>query len=736
MWSDSAEVSETPSSYRAIKVHHLMCMELFQFITRVSVLLPAIEAARPGCSSGREALCRLNIEIDKATTLRQHCTESSKLYLALTGDSILSRCEKSRNLFKQSLSQVQNQVPVSLAAEISQLIAKLRGVVFSLDPSEEEAGKVLKELLRRYVNTTDSAEEHAFEAIQVAMWKLHITSLKALSIEKGSIKKLLDRVGEGETSKRRILSIFLRLLNKHGKSIVTEQTENGSLQQEDSYQCEANSRLGCQLDDAEVDILRSSLPPDEFKCPLSLRLMYEPVVIASGRTYERFRILKWFAEGNDTCPTTRRKLANLSLIPNHTMKDLISRWSATHGVSVPDPSMEASGAHLLESRSNSIASLSSSMNNLLLPSFSNLSHESSDAGRVSYAKTLSNFDAISEESNDSIHRVQFQDMDLNPLTRLSSLSWGSQCILVGKISNIFKYNDQACNWMSFEDFVPAMIRFLKDAHDLNDLNSQILGCLSLSTVLQKCRSSLAYLNDDTFALLVSFLGTEVSKEALSVLKVSSCHQYCQQKIVASGALTPILKMLDDLQNRELHEPAIKILCNLSGNSRIVSFITLSDVIPKLIPFLEDTALARDSLIILKNLCITEVATASVAETDGCIPSVVKLLDSDSLEDQEHAVSLLLSLCSQCVQYCKLVIHTDERVFSDLANIYANGSSNGKAMALKLLNLFNNNGESSVADVDISKVSTVDYTQRKSSSKAPGLLRKLFSKQGSVAKSKK
>ncbi|TMW88886.1 hypothetical protein EJD97_017955 [Solanum chilense] len=735
MWSGSAEVSETRQSYRAIKVHHLMCMKLFQFITRVSVLLPEIEAARPGCSSGREALCRLNIEIDIAKTLCQRCTESSKLYLALTGDSILSRCEKSRNLFKQSLSQVQNQVPVALAAEISQLIAELSGVVFSLDPSEEEAGKVLKELLSRYANTTDSAEEHAFEAIQVAMWKLHITSLKALSIEKRSIKKLLDRVGEGETSKRRILSIFLKLLNKHGKSIVTEQTENGSLQQENSYQCEANSRSGCRLDDAEMDVLRSSLPPDEFKCPLSLRLMYEPVVIASGRTYERFQILKWFAEGNDTCPTTRRKLANLSLTPNHSMKDLISRWSATHGLSIPDPSMEASGAHLLKSGCSSIASLSSSMNNLLLPSFSNLSHESSDAVQVSYAKKLINFDVISEESNDSIHKVQFQDMDLNPLTRLSSLSWGSQCILVGKISNIFKYSDQACNWTSFEDFVPAMIRFLKDAHDLNDLNSQKLGCLSLSTVLQKCRSSLAYLNDDTFALLVSFLGTEVSKEALSVLKVLSCHQYCQQKFMASDALTPILKMLDD-QNRELHEIAIKILCNLSGNSIIVSFITLSDVIPKLIPFLEDKALARDTLIILNNLCITEVATASVAETDGCIPSVVKLLDSDSLEDQEHAVSLLLSLCSQCIQYCQLVIHTDGRVFSDLANIYANGSSNGKVMALKLLSLFNNNGESSAADVDISIGSTVDYTQRKSSSKVPGLLRKLFSKQGSVAKSNK
>ncbi|KAK4361505.1 hypothetical protein RND71_020457 [Anisodus tanguticus] len=648
MLIDVAEVSETPPSHHAIKVHRVMCMELIQFVSRVSVLLPEIEAARPGCSSGREALCLLNHIIDKANTLRQHCSESSKLYLALTGNSILLRCQKSRDLLEQSLSQVQYMVPVLLAEEISQLIAELRGAVFILDPSEEEAGKVINELLRRYINT---AEEHAFEAIQVAMWKLHITSLKDLLIEKRSIKKLLDRVGEGDSTKRKILSLFLKLLSKHGKSIVTEQTENGN-------QCEA---MRCRLDDAEVDILRSSLPPDEFKCPLSLTLMYDPVVIASGETYERFQIQKWFAEGNDTCPMTRRKLANLSLTPNHTMKDLISRWSAIHGVSVPDPNMEATGAHLLESCSYSIASLSSSMNNL-----------------------RNDFDAISETSNDSFHKVQCQDMDLNPLTRLSSLSWESQCNLVGKICNVFKYNDQVCNWMSSKDFVPAMIRFLKDAHDSNDLNSQILGCQSLSTVLQKCRSSFPYLNDDTFALLLSFLGTEVSKEALSVLKVLSCHQYCQQKI--------------------------------------------AEFIPKLIPLLEDTALAKDTLIILKNLCITKDATDSVAETDGCIPSVVKLLDSESLEDQEHAVALLLSLCTQCIQYCRLVIHTDEQVFSDLVNISLNGNSKGKAMASELLSLFNNNSESSGADVDISKGSTIDdYTKQKSSSsKAPGLFRKLFS----------
>ncbi|OIS98411.1 u-box domain-containing protein 5 [Nicotiana attenuata] len=702
-----------------------MCMELIQLVSRVSILLPEIEAARPRCS---EALCLLNNEILKAKTLIQHCSESSKLYLALTGDVILSRCDRSRNLLKQSLGQVQNMVPVSLAA---------KDAIFSLDPSEEEAGRVVMELLHQYV-TTDSAEEHAFEAIQLSMRRLHITSLQTLLVEKRSIKRMLGRVGDGQ--KKKILLLFLNILSKHGKSIVIEQTESGSLQREDSFlctnQCEAKSCLRCGSDDAQEDILRSCRPPDEFKCPLCLRLMYDPVVIASGQTYERFWIQKWFAEGHDTCPLTKRKLAHLSLTPNYTMKDLISRWSATHGVSVPDPSMEAAAAHSFKSSLNSITSLSSSVNDLRLPiEFSNLSCGSPDAGLVSVAKTPNDFDVVSGESNDSIHKIQsgvsIQDMDLNHLTGFSSFSWESQCILVGNISNFFKHNDQACSWMSSEDFVLTMVRFLNDARDFNDLNAQILGCLSLSTVLQKCRSNIPDLNDDAFALLVSFLGTEVSKEALAVLKILSCHQYCQQKFAASGALTPILEMLD-AQNAELPEPAIKILSNLSENSRIVSLITPSELIPKLIPFLEDTALARDTLIILKNLCITEDATTSVAKTDGCISSVVKLLDSGSREDQEHAVALLLSLCSQCIQRCRLAM--DEGIILDLFNISVNGNSKAKAMAMELLTLlrgeFNNNEESSDADVDISRGSTIDLTQQKSSSKAQGLLKKFLSKQGS------
>lgn len=744
MGSDAASVAGIPSP-RDIKVHRLMCMELIKFVTRASMLLPAIEEARPGCNSGIQVLCQLTRALVKAKDILQHCRESSKLYLALTGDVILSRCKKSSNLLEQSLSYVQNMVPVMLATEISQLVADLRAAIFSLDPSEEEARKVLNKLLHQFTSTTRSGEEHVFEAIQIAMQKLRITSPKDLLIEKRSIKKQLEQIVESNPAKRKILLFFLNLLNKNGKVIVAEHTENGSLRHEDSLefekQFEVESRLRYNYNDAQRDIFNGSLLPDEFKCPLSSRLMYDPVVIASGQTYERFWIEKWFAQGNDTCPKTKEKLGHLLLTPNNSVKDQISRWTAAHGVSVLEPGVQAAIGHSWESSSTSIASLSSSMMDLSINiDFSNLSMGTSDSGfasHPSHAKISNDFSVVSSECSGNFHKGQsresIHEMELERLTRLSSLSWESQCNLVGNIRNMLTQNGEANNWMSSDNLIQKLFRFLKDAHKCHDQDAQLLGCQSLLAVLDECGSSVPYLNDDTFALLTSLLGSEVSKAALAIFEVLSRHQNCHHKIASTGALTSLLEILDT-HNRELHEPAIKILCNMSGSSKIGSLVAPSELVPKLVPFLEDTTLARNCVIILQSLCNKEDARIAIAETDGCIAAVVKLLESDSRKDQECAVELLLSLCSQRVQYCQLVM--DEGVIPELVSVSINGNNKAKAMALELLRLlkgeFSEIGESDEPDVNIPKPQFIDFTQQKSCSKGTGIFGKFFSKRGSSA----
>ncbi|KAK6772711.1 hypothetical protein RDI58_027949 [Solanum bulbocastanum] len=77
------------------------------------------------------------------------------------------------------------------------------------------------------------------------------------------------------------------------------------------------------------------IPPD-FCCPLSLELMTDPVIVASGQTYERAFIRKWIDLGLTVCPKTRQMLGHTTLIPNYTVKALVANWCESNNVKLPD----------------------------------------------------------------------------------------------------------------------------------------------------------------------------------------------------------------------------------------------------------------------------------------------------------------------------------------------------------------------------------------------------------------
>ncbi|KAI3685202.1 hypothetical protein L6452_34439 [Arctium lappa] len=67
-----------------------------------------------------------------------------------------------------------------------------------------------------------------------------------------------------------------------------------------------------------------------------LQLMYDPIIIASGQTYERICIEKWFSSGHNTCPKSQQQLAHLCLTPNYCVKGLIASWCELNGIFVPE----------------------------------------------------------------------------------------------------------------------------------------------------------------------------------------------------------------------------------------------------------------------------------------------------------------------------------------------------------------------------------------------------------------
>lgn len=69
-----------------------------------------------------------------------------------------------------------------------------------------------------------------------------------------------------------------------------------------------------------------AIVPVDFRCPISLELMKDPVVVATGQTYDRSSINHWIDCGHNTCPKTGQTLAHTNLIPNRALKNLISLW--------------------------------------------------------------------------------------------------------------------------------------------------------------------------------------------------------------------------------------------------------------------------------------------------------------------------------------------------------------------------------------------------------------------------
>ncbi|WJX10750.1 hypothetical protein P8452_09310 [Trifolium repens] len=67
---------------------------------------------------GIPALVLLISTLDKAKQVLHNCSDSSKLYLAMTGESIVSKCQKAKKSLEKSLVQIQDMVPVMLAAEV------------------------------------------------------------------------------------------------------------------------------------------------------------------------------------------------------------------------------------------------------------------------------------------------------------------------------------------------------------------------------------------------------------------------------------------------------------------------------------------------------------------------------------------------------------------------------------------------------------------------------------------
>jgi hypothetical protein len=72
--------------------------------------------------------------------------------------------------------------------------------------------------------------------------------------------------------------------------------------------------------------------PDEYKCPITLALMKDPVVLSDGHSYERSSLEDWLHKKNkNTSPKTNQILENKIFFTNQNLARLIARFREKTG---------------------------------------------------------------------------------------------------------------------------------------------------------------------------------------------------------------------------------------------------------------------------------------------------------------------------------------------------------------------------------------------------------------------
>lgn len=380
-----------------------------------------------------------------------------------------------------------------------EIVNELETIAFSLDPSEKQVGDDIIALLQQGRKFNGSNDNNELESFHQAATRLGITSSRAALTERRALKKLIERARvEEDKRKESIVAYLLHLMRKYSKlfrsEMIDDNDSQGSTPCSPTVQCSFEDGVHNGNEhafDRQLSKLCSfnfrpnnrrsgqmPLPPEELRCPISLQLMYDPVIIASGQTYERICIEKWLSDGHSTCPKTQQKLPHLCLTPNYCVKGLIASWCEMNGVSVPDSppdSLDLNYWRLALSEESTNSKSNEIVRSCKLKEMKVVPLEVSGTIEESEYNDIENIYAQEDESGTNVFE-RYQDF-LNVLNEGENL--GQKCNIVEQIRLLLKDDEEARVFTGANGFVVALLRFLESAVCERNSFAQEIGAMAL-----------------------------------------------------------------------------------------------------------------------------------------------------------------------------------------------------------------------------------------------------------------
>jgi HEAT repeat protein len=358
------------------------------------------------------------------------------------------------------------------------------------------------------------------------------------------------------------------------------------------------------------------LIPTHFRCPLSLQLMLDPVMLASGQTFERSFIQKWLDNGLRICPITHQSIQHTDLVSNYTVKAMISTWCEENNLMFHQP-----------------ISCDEFVNPFVMsPSQCRESAARSNVKPVNQAQVqkieFSCGDVDGEEESfecTSHHQMQssyFLDQ------RSSSTRSESNSSVISSIDVLVSKFDEKLGSPFCKDVGPSPSPDFSSTNSSNKAHDDLTTC----SYVEKLVEGLKDPNPDTQATC-----------AYELRLLSKNNTENRDLITKSGAIRPLIFLFHS-KFTDVQENAVTALLNLSINNGNKALIAESGALQPLIYVLESgTPVAKgNAAATLFSLSTLEEYKVKIGSS-GAIRALVQLLGTGTLRGRKDAAAALFNL---------------------------------------------------------------------------------------------
>ncbi|CAN4093243.1 unnamed protein product [Withania somnifera] len=609
--------------------------------TLLKLLKPVLDDVALQKGPSDEIICRQCEELDVAINearelLEEWSPKKSKILWVLQSDPELLKIQSFALKLSHILCQLLESSPPTPSPEIQHFIQELQ---------KFEVGKISKQINVALEEGKILGSESLTEMIQSLCLASHEELLnECIALEKERLKAK-DNKKTGDLDK---ITLSIDLFS--------------------------NIR-DCML---ELDTFKAidgiKIPP-YFRCPLSLELMENPVIIASGQTYEKASIRKWLDQGLNTCPKTRQVLSHSNLIPNYTVKALIENWCEVNKVRLDRNS---------ESNHDGIASNPGHLT--IMDDVQGSSETSNSTSRLCHQGGQA-FESQKVDCTSEVSEEEFRACCIREAEKYGHTSPG--------ISYVHSRSESISSAVSSIDYLPSAstdVSRISSKHDnVSDTSGEVQCDYRISSPCNKSVGNSPNLSARQYQ----------SSKTMSEMAVNGLHNHARQLSLPTKSMSDDLTTSSHVENliRDLKSQSTEVQTAAAAELRFLAkhnmenraIIGRCGAISPLISLLNSDVkpTQEHAVTALLNLSINENIKAMIAE-QGALEPLIHVLRTGNAGAKENAAAALFSL-SLLEEYRKKIGHSG--AVKALVDLLGLGTIRGKkdaATALFNLSIFHEN----------------------------------------------